>query len=515
MTFTHACGHTPLPGYTIKRGVSTGGFGEVYFGLTDGGKEVALKRIIRHQDIELRGIRQCLNLKHPHLVHLYDLKTDDRGDHWLIMEFIRGETLHAVLRKNSRGLTHDLIGPWFGQMAAAVHSLHEQGIVHRDLKPANIFLENGLVKVGDYGLCKFIGGSQHRSQTQHVGTIHYMAPEIGKGEYARPIDIYAAGVLLFEMTTGRVPFDGETTGEILFKHLSETPDLTGTGPFAPIIARAMAKAASDRFGSLAEMARRVAEIPKTNGAAVAAPPVTYVGKAAPTETAVTAKPPATPSANASTVVMSPPAPTSDTAGRLALAAATAALVIAAVSLAALDGEWGRLRSALAVSVVGSWGILLMQRMWPEPAEDSLSRRLILAAFGAGLGLLAIWTQGVNLDDSLAARSEPAARSAFFGAIYPNNRSLPVAVGSAAYFGLALAILRWWHLAEPLRAKRVSVPALLAVGFWAYVLLFLLPGSDERLVGFTSLLTIAAAVQIASPRREPDPAPSKRLRLRGV
>src|SRR5204863_9683240 len=85
------------------------------------------------------------------------------------------------------------------------------------------------------------------------------APEIGKGDYSRPIDIYAAGILLYEMTTGNVPFDGETTAEILFKHLSATPDLAKTGPFAPILAKALAKDPAERFASLAEMARRVNE----------------------------------------------------------------------------------------------------------------------------------------------------------------------------------------------------------------------------------------------------------------
>jgi len=76
-----------------------------------------------------------------------------------------------------------------------------------------------------------------------------------------------------------------------------------------------------------------------------------------------------------------------------------------------------------------------------------------------------------------------------------------------------AILRWWHMTEPLRSAKFSWPALLATGFWAYVLLFLLPTADERLIGFATMVLTAAAVQLASPRREPDPTPSKRVRLR--
>ena len=76
MKFTYRNGHQPLPCYTIKRGIGLGGFGEVYFAVTDGGKEVALKWIHNNLDIEMRGVQQCLNLKHPNLVHLYDVRED-------------------------------------------------------------------------------------------------------------------------------------------------------------------------------------------------------------------------------------------------------------------------------------------------------------------------------------------------------------------------------------------------------------------------------------------------------
>src|SRR6478736_3074223 len=83
MKFTYRCGQRPLDGFTLKRGVGQGGFGEVYFAVSDGGKEVALKLLRGHTDAELRGIAHCLNLKHPNLVHLYDLRTDSRGEKWV------------------------------------------------------------------------------------------------------------------------------------------------------------------------------------------------------------------------------------------------------------------------------------------------------------------------------------------------------------------------------------------------------------------------------------------------
>ncbi len=97
MKFTHPSGSRPLDGYTIKRGVGRGGFGEVYFGESDGGKEVALKLIRRNLEVELRGVRECLNLKHPNLVGLYDIKSDDMDDRWVVMEYVSGESLEAAI----------------------------------------------------------------------------------------------------------------------------------------------------------------------------------------------------------------------------------------------------------------------------------------------------------------------------------------------------------------------------------------------------------------------------------
>ena len=90
MKFLYASGSRPLEGYTIKRGVGRGGFGEVYFAASDAGKEVALKLIERNLEVELRGVSQCLNLKHPNLVDLYDIRYDEQGDAWVVMEYVAG-----------------------------------------------------------------------------------------------------------------------------------------------------------------------------------------------------------------------------------------------------------------------------------------------------------------------------------------------------------------------------------------------------------------------------------------
>src|SRR6267154_4886679 len=100
MKFTYSSGQRPLDGYTIKRGIGRGGFGEVYYAVSDGGKEVALKLVRGNLDVELRGVAQCLNLKHPNLVNLYDLKTDLQGGHWVIMEYFSGDPLSTVLARH-------------------------------------------------------------------------------------------------------------------------------------------------------------------------------------------------------------------------------------------------------------------------------------------------------------------------------------------------------------------------------------------------------------------------------
>ena len=261
MKFTYRSGQQPLPGYTIKRGIGLGGFGEVYFAVTEGGKEVALKWIRSNHDIEMRGVAQCLNLKHPNLVHLYDVREDASGNHWLVMEYVAGEPLSTILSRHPNGVAPELASQWFNGLAQVIHCLHEHGIVHRDLKPGNIFLENGLIKVGDYGLCKLMADSQHAGMTKDVGTVHYMAPEISTGNYNRQIDIYAAGILFYEMLTGQVPFDGESAGEILMKHLTAPPDLTRVPKeFVPVLEKALTKNPANRYQSIGEMAKAVAAV---------------------------------------------------------------------------------------------------------------------------------------------------------------------------------------------------------------------------------------------------------------
>jgi len=257
-TYQYKYGDRPLEGYTIQRAAGRGGFGEVYYAISDSGRQVALKVIQSYEQIELRGISQCMNLKSPHLVTVFDVKHNDQGKPFVIMEYVSGPSLADLLKEAPGGLGSQKAAFFLREIGKGLSFLHECGIVHRDLKPGNIFYENGYVKIGDYGLTKAISTSHHVSHTITVGTVHYMAPEIGAGRYDRSIDIYAMGVLLYEMLTGQVPFLGSSPAEILMKHMTAAPDLANIEePFARVIRKALAKDPAERYGSVQEMVEDV------------------------------------------------------------------------------------------------------------------------------------------------------------------------------------------------------------------------------------------------------------------
>jgi hypothetical protein len=500
MRFTYTSGQRPLDGYTLKRGIGRGGFGEVYYALSDGGKEVALKLVSQNADVELRGMRQCLNVKHPNLVALYDLRIDAQGNYWVVMEYVAGEALSAILDRNPNGVSPDLARQWFAGLASAVACLHEQGIVHRDLKPGNIFIENGIVKVGDYGLSKLIGGSQLAGQTQSIGTVHYMAPEISSGNYNRSIDIYAAGVILYEMLTGNVPFDGESAAEILMKHMTSSPDLSkAPGVFVPILDQALMKNPARRYRQIGEMAREVAatgEQPKPVVAnALAAVPANSTSAVAPMRQEASAAPQRNVRQEVAELCVS-----------LLKSTFFAALLTMVGAMLLQMHEFQDVARAFFLTIGCCWAVLIPAKLWTTAREDSWVRRAVLLGLGLLIGCEATWLAGYPLSAVWAGDSPDPEW-------WWTRGRLPDALRYLAYFGLAFFATRWWKLVERHRERRFSFAAVVAVAFWAYVLVNLIPGFSLPEPGIIALVSTAMIIQLVSPWELPAAPPSKRLRLR--
>jgi serine/threonine protein kinase len=518
MKFIYNSGQRPLDGYTLKRGIGRGGFGEVYYAVSDGGKEVALK-LVRggNQEIELRGMAQCLNLKHPHLVSLYDMRRDVQGENWVVMEYISGEPLSVVLNRHPHGLPQELAQQWFLALSRAVAYLHDHGIVHRDLKPANIFVENGLVKVGDYGLCKFISGSHRTAQTQSVGTVHYMAPEISTGNYNKQIDIYAAGIILYEMLTGRVPFEGESAGEILMKHLTAPPDLSKLpSDYVAIVGKALAKNPAHRYASLAEMAKAFEGLGKEGRPVVRAAPLPPPPPAPPAPVPRRVVPRPEPIPNV-LPVRSFRMQASELCGSLAMAALLSAVsttLYAALSRGSFDPADTSAHTAIGaeffLTVAVCWAVLIPAKFWSGQRGDSMARRVVMMVLGLGIGLVALWLDPPWTGDATTALKSSA---------------LTDVARYLSYFALAFFALRWWKLADRRRPNRFSIAPILAAGFWGLILLCLWVGggpspeptwrepSHWLWQGTLVLTTASAIVQLVSPWEQSPPPVPRRMRLR--
>jgi hypothetical protein len=497
MKFSYSSGQRPLEGYVLKRGIGRGGFGEVYFALSDGGKEVALKLVRGDNQVELRGVAQCLNLKHPNLVALYDLRTDEKGDHWVVMEYVSGEPLNLVLSRHPGGLPRELVREWFLGLARAVGYLHDHGIVHRDLKPANIFLENGTVKVGDYGLSKSISTSQRTAQTQSVGTVHYMAPEISTGNYNKQIDTYAAGVVLYEMLTGHVPFDGESSAEILMKHLTSPPDLNKVpSDWVPIVAKALSKNPAHRYATMGEMARDVEAIGLDS--ARPAEPVRQA-KVARAETPAEPILTALPAVSRRELML-------ELCGSMVLTVLFAGLATAlwvALGQTRSPDQWSTL---FFLTVAASWAILIPAKFWTERRGDSWTRRVIMMVIGGLVGMLALWLEGWSPGRMSVSADNPA------GALVPLfPRDVVQEASFFSYYALAFFALRWWRMTTRRRPQRFSFAPVLAAGFWGVVLLLLV--RPQHWPGAVVLVLASAIVQLVSPWEQPPPPAAKRLRLR--
>ena len=519
LKFTYRSGQRPLDGFTLKRGVGQGGFGEVYFAVSDGGKEVALKLLRGHTDAEMRGITHCLNLKHPNLVHLYDLRADSRGEQWVVMEYVFGESLAQVINRHPNGLPTELIREWFEALSRGVGYLHDQGVVHRDLKPANIFIEHGHLKVGDYGLSRRMSSSERGELTRGVGTPHYMAPEIKNGNYGRSVDVYACGVILFEMLTGQPPFDGETPAEVLMKHQLDAPDL-GKLPakLREVIQKALEKDPAKRYATVMELARAVDAVlggPRSEvivpGAATVHVRVTDP-KAPAADTVVDErlplpKPTRTLARVRLTEAMTIRDRLTELAGSFALAPVVCAACTAPWALAQSATPWGVLGRVFALSTALTWALLLVARVPRRNDNNPWGRRAVQLFAGLCVGALAFWLDGWGLPTGTATAT--TRDLVLWTGHRVSPEALSVGVRYLFYFGLAVAACRWWVAADRNRRERVRVWPIVGAGFWGLVFVFLWPWESAPVIlGLAPLMIAAVAVQGVSPWNGGQPAASR-------
>ncbi|GBD36747.1 Serine/threonine-protein kinase StkP [bacterium HR36] len=472
MTFLYEPGSRPLEPYTIKHALGAGGFGEVYYAVSDAGKEVALKCLRRDCDTELRGVRACLNLWHPHLVAIYDLRQSGDGTWWVIMEYVAGPTWSALLHDNPNGLKLERILPWFRQLAGAVDFLHQHGIVHRDLKPSNVFLADcspaGHVKVGDCGLSKIMARQPSQTHTQ-LGTVYYMAPEMAQGKYGPAVDVYAAGVMLYQLLTGRLPFDGQSVQEILVRHLTDEPDWSGLPSVAvPVLRQALAKDPATRFGSLCEMVQQLEQSLGNASSTVARPPENWPSQQVPYRSRPTAL-----SQEPSTIIYRPINRWYELARSLLISAVGGAAVTSFLAVIGWnlrpDIPWADFAWMGTFAVLASWALLVFQRLWWDYQwPEAWIRCLIRLTLGMLLGAVGAWLGGASWRwDDVALPTSWMVQQARQATLWQNG------LRGAAYYGVLFLLTPWEHLMRLNRQTRfdwnpallITLGAGLLVWFW--------------------------------------------------
>jgi serine/threonine protein kinase len=511
MKFTYRWNQRPLEGYTIKRGLGAGGFGEVYFALSDGGKEVALKLIRGHTDVELRGIANCINLKHPYLVHLYDLRTDAQSDRWLVMEYIQGEPLSAILQRHPRGLPEAQAREWFLQTAQAVAYLHDHAVIHRDIKPANLFVENGVAKLGDYGLSKSVSSSQLH-QSGYVGTILYMAPEIARGQYSKRTDIYACGVMLYEMLTGEVPFHGANAAEVGLKHQVDTADLSKVpASYKDVLEKALQKNPERRYATMIEMIEAVERL----GRPTPSVPVNAITQSA------TSLPPLKPQVAVQPISPVSPTPPSverpnhgrwnDMATALALAPLPAAATASVWAMFEGSIQWPVMGTIFLLVTLLSWAILIPAKLG-NFEKKRRPNALLMGLIGALIGVGGFWMAGWQFPMLPMEDSQPPLgwESSLGGTVWMERGAALMLAGYAAYFALALGILNWWENTDRRRDERFSLYPLFAAGIFGFLMMlfFHIPaGAGEPHLPVYLCLVLggtAAGIQVICPCKPPAP-----------
>jgi len=253
--------------YQIIKSVGEGGMANVYLAYdTILDRNVAVK-ILRgdlsnDEKFVRRFQREALSassLAHPNIVEVYDVG-EDNGEYYIVMEYIEGKHLKSLLKKRGKLTLSEAVDIMM-QITDGMSVAHDSYIIHRDIKPQNIMiLENGLVKITDFGIAMAMNATQLTQTNSVMGSVHYLPPEQASGQGSTlQSDIYSMGIVMYELITGSLPFKGDNAVEIALKHLKESiPDIREFAPNVPnsivnIIKRATAKNPKNRYNDAREM----------------------------------------------------------------------------------------------------------------------------------------------------------------------------------------------------------------------------------------------------------------------
>ena len=292
MSTTNLTGQTLGGRYQIQSLIGQGGMASVYKAYDPNlRRSVAIKIIHPHLSNNPEFFRRfeeeataVAHLRHPNIVQMYDFNHD--GDlYFMVMEFILGETLQTRLKRlnnSKRRLSIKDAITFTAEICDAAFYAHQRGMIHRDIKPANIMLDvDGKAILMDFGIARMVGASQHTATGAVLGTAMYMSPEQIQGLHTDArADIYSIGITLFEMLSGKPPFEADSAMTLMMMHLNDPiPDLHDLQPDTPpdllaITNKALAKNRDERYQSASELAaalRKLSDQPQKTPA-IASPP---------------------------------------------------------------------------------------------------------------------------------------------------------------------------------------------------------------------------------------------------
>ncbi|MBO8435000.1 MAG: Stk1 family PASTA domain-containing Ser/Thr kinase [Tyzzerella sp.] len=250
--------------YEILQKLGSGGMAVAYCGRDKVLDRFVTIKILREEfssDDEFKEkfkveARSAASLSDPNIVSVYDVG-EYEGISYIVMEYIHGDTLKKAIKEKAPFDTKTIVNISL-QIASALSNAHKNKVVHRDIKPQNILISSdGIVKVTDFGIARATTGSTVETKANAVGSVYYFSPEQARGGYVdEKSDIYSLGITMYEMATGKVPFDGENAVTIALKHLNdELPDMRQFNPklsdnLEKIIKKATMKKASDRYANI-------------------------------------------------------------------------------------------------------------------------------------------------------------------------------------------------------------------------------------------------------------------------